>query len=210
MKYSASEVVLEIGLGSLNFSFMWAAPLGYRCIAVESLPVQALINASKRHGVELVRAAMGNRSGEVPIFHGELHGRDLVDVSSLNPRWWGVGDRKTIVPCLTLPDLCLSKSIDSIALLKVDTEASENNILSMLADFSFVKLPRLIAVEYGGGGEAKGSMRGGWAHEFIEGTSQLLRTLEELGYSCSIVLEANRIFPILRRGTSAFDCNSLL
>jgi hypothetical protein len=42
VKSSASEVVLEMGLGSLNFSFVWAAPLGYRCIAVEPLPVQAL------------------------------------------------------------------------------------------------------------------------------------------------------------------------
>ena len=68
VKSSASEVVLEIGLGSLNFSFVWAAPLGYRCIAVEPLPVQALINESKEHGVELVRAAMGNRSGMFPSF----------------------------------------------------------------------------------------------------------------------------------------------
>jgi hypothetical protein len=118
---------------------------------------------------------MGNRSGDVPIFHGELHGSDLVDVSSLNPRWWGVGDRKTIVPCLTLPELCLSRSIDLIALLKIDTEGSEYNILSMLADFSFMSLPRLITVEYGGGGEAKLSMSGGWDPEFVEGTSQLLR-----------------------------------
>jgi len=209
LRPSTSGVVLEIGLGSLNYSFMWAAPLGFRCVAVEPLPVEALINSSNEHGVELVRAAMSDISGDIPIFHGELYGHDLVDISSLNPRWWGVGDRKTIVQCLTLPELCSTRSIDLIALMKIDTEGSENNILSMLRDFSFTSLPRIITVEYGGGGEASSCMRGGWAPEFFEGTRQLLNTLEELGYNCSIVLEENRILPKLRKSATAFDAEKI-
>jgi FkbM family methyltransferase len=206
---SANGVVLEIGLGSGNFGFEWAAPLGYRCLAVEPLPTEALLISTRQHGVELVRAAMGAQSGEVPIYHGELHGRDLPDISSLNPRWWGVGDRQTIVPCLTLPELCSTSKLDRIALLKIDTEGAESEILSLAPALPSTTLPRIIVVEYGGGGDTRSSQKGGWTPEFFEGTRRLLEIARELGYSSTIVLELSQVLPKLRQGSEAFDADVL-
>jgi FkbM family methyltransferase len=202
-------IVLEIGLGSLNFSFQWAAPLGFRCVAVEPLPTESLLVATNQNGIELVVAAMGAQSGEVPIYHGVLHDHDLPDISSLNPRWWGVSERSSIVPCLTLPELCISRSIDRIALLKVDTEGSEYHIISLLPELQDSTKPRVITVEYGGGGHTRSSQTGGWAPEFLMGTRQLLEITQKEGYSATIVFESNRLFPKLRIGSEAFNVEKL-
>jgi FkbM family methyltransferase len=205
----STGVVLEIGLGSSSFSFLWASPLGYRCLAVEPLPTENLLHASKVHNVELLQAAVGAQSGDVPIYHGIVNGYDLPDISSLNPRWWGVSDRTTIVPSLTLPEICTLKSIGTIAFLKIDTEGSESDILSLLPDLSHHLKPLLISVEYGGGGSSLASKKGGWASEFFDGTRRLLEITEREGYAASIVLESNRLLPSLRRGSSAFDIKQL-
>lgn len=205
---SAQGSVVEVGLGSGNFSFEWAAPKGHRCIAVEPLPTQALIAAVQAHGVELIEAAMGSSAVEVPIYHGQLNGHDLPDISSLNPRWWGVSERCSMVPGLTLSDLCISKKIDLISLLKVDTEGTESDILSLLPALPRGKLPRLIVVEYGGGGKF-GLGTGGWSPEFLQGTRKLLETLKSLDYQACVILEEARTFPIWKRGEAAFDINQL-
>jgi FkbM family methyltransferase len=204
-----TEIVLEIGLGSLNFSFQWAAPLGFRCLAVEPLPTESLLEATNQNGIELIVAAMGAQSGEVPIYHGVLHDHDLPDVSSLNPRWWGVSERSSIVPCLTLPELCISRSIERIALLKVDTEGSECDIISLLPELQESAKPRVITVEYGGGGHTRSSQMGGWAPEFLAGVRQLLEITKKEGYSATIVLESSSIFPKLRLGSNAFNVEEL-
>ena len=204
----AKGAIVEVGLGSLNYSFQWAAPLGYRCLAVEPLPTEGLILATSSRGVELIQAAMGATSGEVPIYHGELNGHKLPDISSLNPRWWGVSERCTVVPVMTLPDLCISKKIERISLLKVDTEGSEADILSLLPMLPRETLPRLLVVEYGGGGTL-GSAAGGWSPEFFQGTQRLLDTAKELAYDSCIVLEKERMLPIFRRGPKAIDVSHL-
>jgi FkbM family methyltransferase len=204
-----SEIVLEIGLGSLNFSFQWAAPLGFRCLAVEPLPTESLLAAINQNGIELVVAAMGAQSGEVPIYHGVLHDHDLPDISSLNPRWWGVSERSSIVPCLTLPELCTSHSIERIALLKVDTEGSECDIIRLLPELQESAKPRVITVEYGGGGHTRSSQMGGWAPEFLTGIHQLLEITKKEGYSATIVFESSSVTPRLRIGSNAFDAEEL-
>jgi len=156
-----SAVVLEIGLGSGNFSFEWAAPLGYRCIAVEPLPTESLFLSQLRHNSEIVVAAVGSKSGQCKIYHGSLNGHDLPDISSLNPNWWGVSNRSTLVPLVTLPQLCFDHSDESIALLKVDTEGSEPDVLGLLSQLDSHRLPRFITIEYGGGGRFKSEGRGG-------------------------------------------------
>jgi FkbM family methyltransferase len=206
---SETEVVLEIGLGSLNYSFQWAAPLGFRCLAVEPLPTESLLVATKHNRIELVVAAMGAQSGEVPIYHGVLHDHDLPDISSLNPRWWGVSERSSIVPCLTLPELCTSRSIERIALLKVDTEGSEYDVISLLPELRANTKPRVITVEYGGGGNTRSSQIGGWAPEFLTGIRQLLEITKKEGYSATIVFESNRLIPKLRIGAQAFNVDEL-
>jgi FkbM family methyltransferase len=204
-----TEVVLEIGLGSLNFSFEWAAPLGFRCLAVEPLPTESLLVASNQNKIELVVAAIGAQSGEVPIYHGVLHDHDLPDISSLNPRWWGVSERSSNVPCLTLPELCRSRSIERIALLKVDTEGTEYDVISLLPELQDSTKPRVITVEYGGGGNTRSSQMGGWAPEFLTGIRQLLEITKMEGYSATIVFEANRLLPKLRIGPQAFNVDEL-
>ena len=170
---------------------------------------EALLVATNQHRVELVVAAMGAKSGEVPIHHGVIHDHDLPDVSSLNPRWWGVSERSSIVPCLTLPELCISKCIEKIALLKVDTEGSECDIISLLSELQESAKPRVITIEYGGGCKPRSSQMGGWSPEFFSGICQLLETTKKEGYSGTIVLESNRIIPKLRAGSKAFDAEAL-
>ncbi len=205
---TASGVVVEIGLGSLNYSFQWAAPLGHRCIAVEPLPTDSLIAATKAHDVELIPAAMGELCCEVPIYHGYLHGHPLPDISSLNPRWWGVSDSFTMVPCLTISHLCFSKAISSMALLKVDTEGSESQILGCLPELPLSLLPEIIVFEYGGGGRLRDGT-GGWSIEFKSGLVQLLAVLKKCQYQAAVVVESQRRWPRWFLGPDAFDFEQL-
>jgi FkbM family methyltransferase len=204
----AAGAVVEVGLGSGNFSFEWATPLGHRCLAVEPLPTEALLTAATEHRVELIQAAMGAASGQVPIYHGELHGHALPDISSLNPRWWGVSNRYTIVPVVTLPDLCASKGVERISLLKVDTEGSESEILRLLSILSTKSLPRLIVLEYGGGGTLR-SGEGGWSPEFLGGTKLILETLKKLNYCSCIILERQCLLPIYKTGQHALKIRGM-
>jgi hypothetical protein len=65
--------LLEIGLGSGNYSFQWAKPMGLRYLAVEPLPVESLVSLAKKCGVELIVVAVGAKSGEFLIYHGVFH-----------------------------------------------------------------------------------------------------------------------------------------
>jgi hypothetical protein len=61
---------LEIGLGSLNYSFEWAQPLGYQCYAVEPLPTDGLKAKTSEFGVDLTEAAIAATTGQMPIYVG--------------------------------------------------------------------------------------------------------------------------------------------
>ncbi len=204
-----SGAVVEVGLGSLNYSFQWAAPRGFRCLAVEPLPTSQLREAAAKYGVPILELAMSAESGEAPIYHGRLDGFDLPDISSLNPQWWGVSDQYTIVPTSTLIDFCRAQEVHEIALLKVDTEGSEADILSCLPDLPESNRPRLLMIEYGGGGVPRSSGTGGWAPEFQGKLMALLGNLESLHYRAVIVFEESNLVPVLHTGADAFDSDLL-
>lgn len=187
---------IEIGLGSGNFSFTWAQPLGFECYAVEPLPTGALKEQVLKHQVVLTEAAITDISGEVQIYIGSLNGSTLSDISSLHADWWGGGMEEKTVTSLTIKDYVAQKKIQEISSLKIDTEGAELSVISGLKALEPWQLPQLIAFEYGGGGSRK-NKEGGWLPKFFENTLDCLKTLKCLGYETAIVIEqkANQILP---------------
>jgi FkbM family methyltransferase len=185
---------IEVGLGGRDFSFTWAAPAGFRSYAVEPLPGEALIKECRQHGVALITAAVGREPGQAKIYVGNLNGRALPDISSLNPRWWGSGSEVRVVPVVSLKALFIEHGITKVSLLKIDTEGSERPIIESLTDLPDVALPQVVAFEYGGGG-TRGEKGGGWAEEFFANTIGCLNTLKALGYRGGILIEAAHAAP---------------
>lgn len=181
---------VEIGLGPGNFSFRWAEPAGFRCIAVEPLPTEGLRAACREHGVALVTAAItAQGGGPVPIYLGMFDGNASPDTNSLNPRWWGCGQETRQVESLTLAGLFHRESVATCTFLKVDTEGSECAIVEGLRDLSPEQQPAVVAFEYGGGGSRERGT-GGWSGEFLEDTLASIRALRSLGYGAVIVVES--------------------
>jgi len=182
------QLFIEIGLGSCDWSFQWAASSGFRCVAVEPLPVPALRAACNDKGVLLVEAAVGRVAGEALMHLGELDGFGIPDTNSLRANWWAVGGQTTTVPMLTLSDVVQRAGEGSLACLKVDVEGAEAEVLQGLQDLEESRLPLLVAFEYGGGGtRLEGT--GGWSQESIAGTEECLKMLAAKGYAWGLVCE---------------------
>lgn len=186
--------IVEIGLGRVNFTFTWARPRGHRCFAVEPLPTPVLRDACARHGVPLVEAAVAATDGTVNIFLGAVNGHDLPDVSSLNPRWWGASANARRVRAVTLATLATELALDTVTLLKIDTEGSEPAVIAGLHRLAPRVRPELVCFEYGGGGTRRDA-RGGWSEEFFAGTQSCLRDLQALGYRQALLLDESRNEP---------------
>lgn len=185
---AVTGAVVEVGLGSSNYSFRWAAPNGFRCVAVEPLPVEALVSACEAHGVTLVRAAVDRSSGLTRIYHGELNGHGIPDTSSLRADWWAAGTAYSEVKSLSLADVFRACQVTQVACLKVDVEGAEWNVLSGLVDIPESGRPQVIAFEYGGGGR-RDLKTGGWSEDVWQLTIASLGLLKELGYSWGILCE---------------------
>lgn len=183
-----SGVVIEVGLGSVNYSFVWASRSGFRCYAIEPLPVPALVTACKEHGVVLTEAALAAERGTASIYLGELNGHAIADVSSLNSRWWGCGSTSWTVATLSLRDFFDDNQIEQVTLLKVDTEGSELVILREIGRLKPAQRPLVVCFEYGGGG-LNGSGDGGWAPDFFTQTLEALEVLVAAGYREGFMLE---------------------
>ena len=195
LKYMLSEqnvkhegVFIEIGLGSLNYSFIWARKLGLRCYAVEPLPSAHLIEQALKHNVDLTESAIADVSGKISIYLGNLNGVPVSDISSLCPDWWGGGTETKTVNAISLHGFVTQKRIPSISCLKIDTEGSELAVISGLRFFKEHQLPKLIVFEYGGGGN-RTNQTGGWQPKFFDKTIECLRMLKTLGYTYAVVIE---------------------
>ncbi|MDX1953695.1 MAG: FkbM family methyltransferase [Verrucomicrobiota bacterium] len=203
-----SAAFIEVGLGNINYSFLWATTLGFRCYAVEPLPSEHLIKATGDHKVDLAVGAISDHTGEQSIFIGEVNGSTVSDVSSLNPNWWGGSKREQKVQTWTLSDFLTSKKINSVAVLKVDTEGSEYTILGGLRDIPSNVHPEIIIFEYGGGA-TRGSNSSGWSSEFYPNTLKILELAKTLGYSSFLILEEQEPMPILLDFSKISDFDAL-
>lgn len=186
---------VEVGLGSADWSFQWARRLGFPCLAVEPMPIPALLAACQEHGVTLVETALGRNSGTARIYHGELSGHAIPDTSSLRPDWWAVGSRFSEVPVMTLAALVEASRLERIVCLKVDVEGAEWEVLSGLAEVPARSLPEVVAFEYGGGGR-RSDGRGGWRPETWVHTVECLELLRVKGYQWGMLCE--RVLPVPR------------
>lgn len=206
----AQGAVIEIGLGSGDYSFQWAAPLGYRCIAVEPLPTEQLKQAVKHHQVELAACAASDQNGEAPIFHGDLQGFAVPDISSLRSDWWGVSKHSTTVRTITLPSLLEEFKVGKVTFLKLDVEGSEPVIISTMPGVPVEAMPSLVAIEYGGGGGNKASQTGGWTAACMKGLTDSLELMRKLGYMATIVLDTTKMLPQAHTDDAAFDLDHIL
>jgi len=186
----ARGAFVEVGLGTINYSFLWARDLGFTCYGVEPLPSEKLKESARLRGVDLMEAAISTVNGTLPIHVGMLDGFTVSDVSSLHPDWWGGGTQTKMVRSIRLCDYLSEKRIARISCLKIDTEGSEPSIVCPLVDLNPVHLPKVVAFEYGGGG-SRASGSGGWKPGFFRGTLDCLETLKRLGYSWMLVAEAS-------------------
>jgi len=185
----AKGAFIEIGLGSLNYSFTWAAPAGFHCHAIEPLPTDTLLNASQNLNVPVTVAAIAERRGQATMYFGNLEGRGYPDVSSLNPRWWGSGKQERTVPTLSLADFLDDKHIDALSCLKVDIEGCELVVLQTIPELPVPRQPKLVVFEYGGGCSKKEG-RQGWSQEFFSNTLACLKILQAAGYTRGFFIEA--------------------
>jgi FkbM family methyltransferase len=181
---------IEVGLGNVNYGFLWATKLGFKCYGVEPLPSVFLQNMAKMQHVDLTEAAISKVTGEMPIYIGNMHDRVLSDISSLHPDWWGAGDKTKMIRSLNLVDFLKHKSIGAISCLKIDTEGSELLVISELFTLQLSQLPQIIVFEYGGGG-IKSRQEGAWKRKFFNNTLECLDIVKRLGYSVAIVIEQN-------------------
>ncbi len=183
--------VVEVGLGTADFSFLWAAPMGYRCVAVEPLAFPVLREQCAVHGVELVESALSDRAGTAELRIGRLdNGLEFPDVSSIEDGWWAAGTRTRVVPTETLPGLLSRLGIGTVVLLKLDVEGAEWRIVNTLQMVSAWQLPRVLCFEYGGGGR-RCEQTGAWREPFFSQTLRSLRVIQQLGYKSAVLCERN-------------------
>jgi FkbM family methyltransferase len=204
---------VEIGLGNVNHSFLWAGKLGYKCYGVEPLPSADLLSLARLHDVDLTEAAISTSTGQLPIYIGNLDGWALSDISSLDPDWWGSGLESKMVSSLSLGDYFARKELERVACLKIDTEGSEFAVMSGLYNAHLKQLPQIVTFEYGGGG-TKALSTGAWKPAFFERTLHCLEMIKRLGYTMALVVEQNansvRFFELqsLPNFDAFFCCNA--
>lgn len=196
----AEQTVVEVGMGGQHFSFLWAAPKGHRCIAVEPLPVDVLRAEAARLGVELIEAGLSDKKGEAPLYHGSVDGEPVPDMNSLHREWFGAGDASTVVPLLSLPALLESRGVEKLGLLKIDTEGHETAILSRMADVPPLRRPAVITLEYGGG-DIRSTGLGAWGETFTRPLFEELLRLRDLGYDRWVFFDITENEPILAEGS---------
>ena len=137
---SADSTYVDIGAW-IGPTVLWAAPLCKRVVAVEPDPVaRACLAANCAHyrHIDIVGAAIGPETGRAQFTpHSSGWGASMsrlvgagVPISST----WST-DLAEEVDCYTLPDLFELYAIEDVALLKMDIEGGEAEILEEVCPF---------------------------------------------------------------------------
>lgn len=182
-------VCLEVGVGTFAFYCEMFSQLGFRTIAVEPLPVEALRLVCKKRAIQLMETCLSDSNGVQSIFLGRFRGSEDVNLSSLLPNWWGASDSSRPVPAIDLRTLLTSVGAREVTCIKLDVEGMESKIIRQFSRLPTSLLPKVVLFEYGGG-DTRESGRGGWAQEFLDATMESLHILRQCGYTLVIVIDA--------------------
>jgi FkbM family methyltransferase len=104
---------------------LWAAPLAERVVAVEADPAALTMLAANLDGLTNVDI--------VAVAIAEYDGTTTIGVGGDSMSRTGEGDHT--VRCVTLPTLWAEQTITDVALVKIDVEGAEREIIPAAADF---------------------------------------------------------------------------
>jgi len=119
---------------------------------------------------------------------GRFAGIANSNFSSLDPDWFGVSGATKQVETTDLKSLLTLTGEDSITCFKLDIEGWEPVVVQQFRTLPTVQLPRLVMFEYGGGSNRRQN-RKGWSPKYLDGTISCLKTLKDLGYGQSIMID---------------------
>jgi len=180
---------IDVGVGNFSFYCVTFAKLGYFSAAVEPLPVKTLQRACKKYHVQLFESVLSEVDGTVTLYLGTFQGDKNLNLSSLQPNWWGASSEKREVKSLSLATLVKLINPSLISCFKMDVEGAEETIIQQFTQLNPSLLPGVIMFEYGGG-DIRENAKAGWSSQYLDSTMRCLEVLKQLGYGLSIVIDA--------------------
>lgn len=179
---------LDVGVGTFAFYCDLFAQLGFPTVAVEPLPTAKLKALCQRQPIQLLELCLSDRVGTQTLHLGEFAKVANSNFSSLSADWFGASGQTQQVDTLDLPTLLNQVQAQRLTCLKLDIEGWEPVVIQQLPQLPDERLPELVMFEYGGGGSyAQGNQ--GWSPQFLSGTLDCLKTLQQLGYQGGIMVD---------------------
>ncbi|MGB3201360.1 MAG: FkbM family methyltransferase [Nodosilinea sp.] len=194
---------IDVGVGTFAFYCELFARLGFATVAIEPLPTDKLRGVCEQNAIQLIEQCLSDQVGTQTLHLGQFAKLANSNFSSLAADWFGASTMTRSVPTLNLATLLDQVAATRITAFKVDIEGWEPVVIQQLAELPADLLPRVVMFEYGGGGSCALGEKG-WSPRFFEGTMTCLKTLQQLGYDLSIMVD-------YAAGTQAkvFDLQSL-
>jgi FkbM family methyltransferase len=183
---------LCIDVGSGNFAFFCErfAKLGFKTVAVEPLPVDALKQICSSYNITLIEGCVSDVEGIQTLYIGKFQGVENLNLCTLDPDWWGASTETRQVPSVTLSSLLSSVKAIKVTCLKLDVEGAEYTIIRQFMELPEALLPSVVLFEYGGGDRKENSQKG-WSTKFFNATLECLEILRKCGYSFSVLIDAD-------------------
>ncbi len=185
-----SHTCIDVGVGTFAFYCELFAKLEFPTVAVEPLPVDAVVEMCRNYGIPLIESCLSDVSGTVNLQIGNYLGNTEFDLnfSSIISDWWGVSAEVKQVQSMTLPQLLAEVNIEAIACLKLDIEGAESLVIPQLTELPESLLPQIVMFEYGGG-DTRASSNKGWSPKLVSATMKCLARLQQCGYGFSIMVD---------------------
>jgi FkbM family methyltransferase len=181
-------ICFDVGVGTFALYCELFAQLGFTTIAVEPLPTNRLRAVCDRNSIQLIEQCLSSETGQQKLHIGRFAGLKNTNFSSLDPDWFGASRNTIEVNTTNLIDLLSAVGQRPITCFKLDIEGWEPFVIKQLEQINKTQLPQLVMFEYGGGGHRYRYQKG-WSQKFSNGTLRCLRTLQNLGYGHSVMVD---------------------
>ena len=179
---------VDVGVGTFAFYCELFARLGYATVAVEPSPTDKLRAVCQQYPIQLIEQCLSDRVGTQTLHMGQFANLANSNFSSLAADWFGASGTTREVPTLDLATLLEQVAATRITAFKVDIEGWEPVVIQQFAELPPALLPKVVMFEYGGGGSRALGAKG-WSPRFFEGTMTCLKTLQQLGYDFSVMVD---------------------
>ncbi len=179
---------VDVGVGTFAFYCELFAQLGFATVAVEPCPTEQLRVLCQRHSIQLLELCLSDQVGTQTLHLGQFASMANANFSSLSADWFGASGRTQQVPTLDLASLLAQVAASQITCFKLDIEGWEPVAIKQFSTLPDALLPELVMFEYGGGSSYTQG-QSGWAPQFLEGTLDCLKMLQQRGYDFSIMVD---------------------